>query len=266
MNYSKIPRVMLLTIAVLGLMSAANACEISGYKYQELSDGTPYADHPLQGWTIKLFKLVDNEQILLKTTTTNENGYYHFSEADLTYTNTAYGTFYIYEESRIGWTQVHPATGFYMVTIDKNTPYEGRKISGLGFVNQQDKVCYKSETAWTAGPRYVQKGNWATYTPYRSEEKTVDIFADQHINVGNAKFTANGNNTVTININLKNGASFADVKENLKIQGYYSTPLAKNPAPGKFTTYKGTISGNSITFTVPQYAYYGIHLDVKVPC
>lgn len=273
MTYSKLMRVMLLAVAVLGLMSVATACEISGYKYHELGDGTKYVDHPLQGWNIYLF----NEPLSPGTAPSatapgfiaqrviGADGKYNFDRSlDLNY-----GKYYVYEEVRPGWTQltggIYPATSFYTVTFSSIMSDAERKISGLNFVNKQDKVvCYKGETAWAAGDRYVPKGNWATYTPYESGS-TVKIYAGQKIDAGTVTFSAPVKGKVTITINLKNGAVFSDAQENLKIQGYDGKPLAKNPAPGKFTTYKGTFSGSSATVTVPQYAFYGIHLDVKVP-
>ena len=272
MTYSKLMRVMLLTVAVLGLMSVATACEISGYKYQELGDGTKYVDHPLQGWNIYLFKEPLSPGTAPSATApgfiaqrvTGADGKYNFDRS----LNLNYGKYYVYEEVRPGWTQltggIYPATSSYTVTFSSIMSDAERKVSGLNFVNKQDKVCYKGETAWAAGTRYVEKGNWATYTTYMSGS-TVTIYAGQKIDAGTVTFSAPVNGKVTITINLKNGAVFSDAQENLKIQGYDGKPLAKNPAPGKFTTYKSTFSGSSATITVPQYAYYGIHLDVKVP-
>jgi hypothetical protein len=42
-----------------------------------------------------------------------------------------------------------------------------------------DDKCYEfdGETAWSAGTRYVTRGNWATYTAYDGEEKTEILFA-----------------------------------------------------------------------------------------
>jgi len=34
MTYSNLPRMLLLTVALVGLVSVASACEISGYKFQ----------------------------------------------------------------------------------------------------------------------------------------------------------------------------------------------------------------------------------------
>jgi hypothetical protein len=47
--------VMLLMVTVLGLMSVANACEISDHKYRDLGDGTNYVNHSLQEENVYLF-------------------------------------------------------------------------------------------------------------------------------------------------------------------------------------------------------------------
>jgi hypothetical protein len=44
---------------------------------------------------------------------------------------------------------------------------------------------------------------------------------------------------VTITLTSLNGAILQDGNETVKIQGYDSAPSG-NPAPGQFTTYKGT--------------------------
>ncbi|MBC7085121.1 MAG: hypothetical protein H5T43_01960 [Methanomethylovorans sp.] len=264
---------LLAAVAIICCMSVASACEICGYKYEEVCDGTSFVKHPVSGWTIYLFNQPvpagtvpgPNVPGYLAQTTTGVDGKYCFKFDN-------YGKYYVYEEVRSGWSQLtgglYPATSFYVVTISSSY----RSATGKNFVNKKNDICYRGETAWAANGniplvyRYVSKGNWATYTKYEGTKKTVKIYAGQTIDVGTATFSAPVNGKVTITINLKNGVSFADVKENLKIQGYAAVPPAQNPAPGKFTTYKGTISGSSTTVTVPQYAYYGIHLDVKVPC
>lgn len=119
------------------------------------------------------------------------------------------------------------------------------------------EVCYQDETAWSAGSRYVAQGNWATYTPYEADS-TVDIFAGQTYLVGTAHFSEVVDGKVTITLSALNGARLQDVAESVKIQGYDVAPSG-NPAPGLFTTYKGT----ETTITVDAYAYYGIHLDVQ---
>jgi hypothetical protein len=123
--------------------------------------------------------------------------------------------------------------------------------------SEEPTVCkeFKGETAWSEGNRYVTRGNWATYTPYI--ECRVDIYAGQNIYVGYIDFSAVVNNKVTITITLIGDWVLEDVKEAVKIQGYNVAPTG-NPAPGRFTTYKG----NALTITVDAYKFYGIHLDV----
>ncbi len=141
----------------------------------------------------------------------------------------------------------------------------------FGFGNEEymfsydcDKVCYdyKGDTAWSAGERYVARGNWATYTAYA--EGTVNVFAGQHKFAGTASFSSVEDGLVTISISLNEGWSLQN-GGNIKIQGYDVAPSG-NPSPGRFTTYKGT----SFEVTVPAANFYGIHLDVQsqvqVPC
>jgi hypothetical protein len=45
---------------------------------------------------------------------------------------------------------------------------------------EKEKVC-QEETAWAAGSRYVSRGNWATYTPYNGEAKSVTLFAGRRL-------------------------------------------------------------------------------------
>jgi hypothetical protein len=125
----------------------------------------------------------------------------------------------------------------------------------------KDEKCYdfKGETAWAAGTRYVTKGNWATYTSYTANS-TFDLFAGQSHNAGSVTFSPVVGGMVTININLTGNWEFADVKENVKIQGYSVAPKG-NPSPGQFAN-KGTAEGQSFSITVPAAAIYGIHIDL----
>ncbi len=120
------------------------------------------------------------------------------------------------------------------------------------------EVCYKGETAWAAGIRYVTKGNWETYTPYVANTP-INVYAGQTYLVGTVTFSEVVDGKVTITLAALNGATLQDGSETVKIQGYNATPPSKNPAPGQFKTYKGTAT----TITVDAFAYYGIHLDVK---
>jgi hypothetical protein len=147
-----------------------------------------------------------------------------------------------------------------------------KDISHVTFCFKKTDACYRQETAWAKGSRYVTKGNWAMYVPYAGYAKTVNIIAGQTIPVGTATFSAQVNGKVTITINLTGAIFYYDIADkyldnNLKIQGYNNKPAAVNPAPGLFN-FKYAIPAGGTTFEieVPQFSYYGIHLDVGVPC
>ncbi len=133
-------------------------------------------------------------------------------------------------------------------------------------INCTPSQCYQEETAWAANGnqpgslRYTTRGNWATYLASPSSgSKTVNIYAGQNIYVGTATITRlNGN--VDIDITLEGGWELNSAKsETVKIQGYTSAPSG-NPAPGKFTTYKGNAL---VDISAPYFNFYGIHLDVR---
>jgi len=137
-----------------------------------------------------------------------------------------------------------------------------------------EDMCYQEETAWSAGSRYVTKGNWATYTSYSGTEKTVNIYAGQNMLAGTATFSAPNGGYVDITIELANGFVFyydvlnATEDNNIKIQDYAVAPK-RNPSPGLFSTKAAANAGSSsYTITVPVNNFYGVHLDVayQVPC
>lgn len=129
-------------------------------------------------------------------------------------------------------------------------------LSAMPAVKQAEACgCYVYETAWSAGARYVEKGNWATYTPYPTGP--VDLIAAQTTKVGTVTFKPVSTG-VEITIALYSGWSLAEGPEPVKIQGYDSLPSG-NPSPGQFTTYKG----NSTVVTVSPFLYYGVHVDVR---
>lgn len=127
----------------------------------------------------------------------------------------------------------------------------------------------RGETAWADGDRYVEPGNWATYTEY-VPNTTVTLFAGQTHEAGEVHMSeADQDGNVTITITLNDGWELDPYdedgdgnpipnEEGVKIQGYDIEPPASNPAPGLFTTYKG----NDLTIVVPEFKYYGIHLDL----
>jgi hypothetical protein len=116
--------------------------------------------------------------------------------------------------------------------------------------------CYEwqNETAWGAGSRYVSKGNWATYSSATALANGVTLYAGQTTAVGTATLSGG-----VLTISLTNGWELVPNTDAVKIQGYSNTPPASNPAPGQFTTYKGS----SLTPSVGSSNFYGIHLDVR---
>lgn len=127
--------------------------------------------------------------------------------------------------------------------------------------------CWKDETAWSAGPRYTPKGNWATYTQY-SANKMVTLFAGQVHVAGTVHFSpVDGDGNVTITITLNPGFRFdPDTDESVKVQGY-ANPPSGNPAPGQFAN-KADAETSPFSIVVPAANYYGVHVDVerKVDC
>jgi hypothetical protein len=116
------------------------------------------------------------------------------------------------------------------------------------------------ETAWAAGTRYQNPGNWATYTPYAADS-TVTLYAGQTLDAGTVHLSAPVDDIVTITITLNAGWRFADVAENVKIQDYYVAPSG-NPAPGLFD-WKGYATGSPFEIEVPLNNFYGVHVDVE---
>ncbi len=121
---------------------------------------------------------------------------------------------------------------------------------------------WKEETAWAAGSRYVQPGNWATYTPYVAGS-TVDLLAGQTMQAGAVYFSALEGGMVTIAILLNGGWRFApDNPESVKVQDYTDAPSG-NPAPGQFDHKAADIAGSFAVMVVPENNFYGIHVDVE---
>ena len=153
-------------------------------------------------------------------------------------------------------------------------PSESEKIIIEGI--DCDDCVIRHETAWADGPRYVEQGNWATYTEFAADD-VVNIYAGQTELIGTVIMSmaeaidSEGNPTgeyfQDLLFELVDGWVLEDVEENVKIQGYMDVPPADNPAPGQFT-YKyslGGITSWGIGFsTEVQYTYFGIHLDVEI--
>ncbi|EOZ92268.1 hypothetical protein A33Q_4361 [Indibacter alkaliphilus LW1] len=120
------------------------------------------------------------------------------------------------------------------------------------------------ETAWADGPQYPNIANWFTYTPYNGEENTVTLYAGQTLEAGQVTLSAPSDGKVTITIILNEGWRFARVKDNVKIQGYSSTPQWNSPRLGRFANKQSVpLSENSVTVEVNTANFYGIHVDVE---
>ena len=141
----------------------------------------------------------------------------------------------------------------------------GQDLSNLTFcfikVECEEECEWIGETAWSFGPRYVNRGNWATYTPYGGVEETVTLFAGQTMEAGTVNFSAPDDRNVTITITLNSGWRFADVEENVKIQDYTIAPT-ENPSPGLFD-HKGDATESPFVIVVPLNDFYGVHVDVE---
>lgn len=117
-------------------------------------------------------------------------------------------------------------------------------------------TCFEEESAWATGLRYVSRGNWATYTPYKAG--TVNVYAGKNKFAGTATFSAESGGNVTITIALNSGWSLQEVSNPVKINGYIGAVPVGNPSPGRFAS-----KGSSLTVTLPVADAYGIHLDVR---
>ena len=116
------------------------------------------------------------------------------------------------------------------------------------------------ETAWAAGARYEEKGNWATYTTYAADS-TVTLYAGQTLDAGTVHFSSPVDGVVTITITLNADWRFKAVAENVKIQDYAAAPSG-NPSPGGFAS-KGDATGAPFSIGVPANNFYGVHVDVE---
>jgi len=142
-------------------------------------------------------------------------------------------------------------------------PFDVSHVTFVFYRTDMPPECWKDETAWADGSRYVSRGNWATYTKYDSGS-TVILYAGQTMDAGTVQFSeVSADGEVTVTITLNPGWRFAPVPENVKIQDYETAPSEK-PIPGQFK-WKGTADSGSNTFSivVPANNYYGVHVDVE---
>ncbi|WP_062300107.1 hypothetical protein [Demequina maris] len=128
-------------------------------------------------------------------------------------------------------------------------------------------MVYKAgdNTAWAAGERFVDRGNWATFTQYGGVGKTVPLLAGKKHKAGVVGFFPAGDK-VLIHIRLYEGAAFAD-GDAVKIEAYesYEAIPKENPSPGHFM-YKEDPSDPAdplhFDILVDKAAYYAVHVDV----
>ena len=210
---------------------------------------------PQGGWS---FTVKDSQNQQVTTFTLPENGNYEKTISGLTP-----GETYTVTETNVlgsGWSTIWQVEG------GSSGSGQSASLSAPGtitFTNTYTAGCsWKDETAWADGIRYVQQGNWATYTPYGGVAETVTLWAGQNKNAGTVSFSAPSNGQVEITITLNSGWRFDPGKpENVKIQDYVSAPSG-NPNPGGFA-HKAYAQNSPFTITVPQKNYYGVHVDVE---
>jgi hypothetical protein len=158
------------------------------------------------------------------------------------------------------WTPDTP--GLYTITavaVDSAGNVQDPVTSITVEVVECEECDWQPETAWAAGPGYIDASQWATYTPYIADS-SVTLYAGQTMEAGTVHFSVPVDGSVTITITLNAGWRFReDITENVKIQDYETAPSG-NPAPGQFD-YKYNATGSP--FTVPENNFYGVHVDVE---
>lgn len=160
---------------------------------------------------------------------------------------------------------------YYQLVINKNYEVDPAAVAywkagnacgegtfdGIGCLIDPGATDCTDETAWADGERYIEQGNWATYTPY-VPDSDVPLYAGQTLPAGNVHFSAVSNNEITIDITLYSNWSLQDVDEPVKIQDYETAPSG-NPSPGLFDYKFDYLTG----IVVPANNFYGVHLDVQ---
>lgn len=131
--------------------------------------------------------------------------------------------------------------------------------NGMAFehcTQECDEVCYgPGETAWSDGDEFAEGGNWATFTA--AGDFPVTLYAGQTLDAGTVSY--DGTN---ITITLAAGWEFADVSENVKIQGYDVIPT-EEPVPGQFENKTTAAIGSSpYSVAVDAANYYAVHVDL----
>jgi hypothetical protein len=113
----------------------------------------------------------------------------------------------------------------------------------------EELVCH-DETGWGGSTAGAGRAWWYAFDTQGAP--TQPIYAGQQLTDGTV--TYDGTNLI---IDLGSWTLQA-VDEPVKVQGYNTLPTSR-PAPGQFTTYKGT----SLTVQGNNSRYYAIHLDMR---
>ena len=149
---------------------------------------------------------------------------------------------------------------FYAVQTRHNLDFDCSSLNGEEENGGTEECEWKKETAWSAGDRYQDPGNWATYTAY-IPGSTVTLYAGQTLTAGTVHFSEAAGGIVTITVTLNEGWRFFDDEENVKIQDYEYAPSG-NPIPGNFS-HKGEATGTPFSINVPENNFYGVHIDTE---
>ena len=158
---------------------------------------------------------------------------------------------------------LYNASGIYTVTHPNTATLTGASTNLTASASVTvtcTRQMWAGETATGAGTRYPNTSNWFMYSPYTTSK--INLIAGQFYDAGDIYMSRTTTHT-TIRIVLHAGWRWAPVAQNLKIQPFDSAPRTY-VEPGTFQ-YKYTVSGNTITVTIPgtRARFYGIHGDVE---
>ena len=264
------PVVLLISVLAAGPVSAEWTPEwppidgegsITVHKFHDVNQNgvQDEGEEDVDGWLMRVYRWDNTGKYLVAEGKTDTNGL-------VTFNNLPAPTLYkVWEQELECWEPTTSNLSSYIwdggrYTLVQTASNETKAVE-FGNVYTCDVSCYEfvDETAWASGLRYVNKGTWATYTPYVAGS-TVNLYAGQTMLAGTVSFSAPVDGNVTISIDLVGDWEFAPDDENVKVQDYANAPTAK-PSPGLFE-WKGTASGQSFSITVPENNFYGVHVDV----
>jgi hypothetical protein len=91
--------------------------------------------------------------------------------------------------------------------------------------------CYKDETAWGEGPRFVEKGNWAMYFELEGDAASITktLWAGKHYEAGEVMVTRAGSEYTVV---YTSAAPWLFAELHFAYGSYVK--VGKNPAPGQF--------------------------------